>query len=780
MATSAKTALEEDRPFSLTRPLRVLIVDDVREDAERMLASLKRAGYSLSFDVVFSPETYKDRLQREDYDVILSDHNLRTWTGRDALEILNRLATDVPFIVVTGSLGDEAAVDYIKHGAADYVLKHHMELLPGAVKTALHERGQQQKRHRANRCIVTAKREWDLTFDSVPDAVMILDNECLIHRANRAATEILGLPFSQVIGRRCYEVLHGTCEAPTDCPHQRLLITGAAQRTDYCESRLGKTFDVTTTPLRDHSGSLHGCIHVLRDISERKDAEVALLKSEEKHRDFIENATYGFLRVTPDGRFLDINSAFVAMLGFESKEEVLELNFSDLYEDRSGRGSPRQLFASNGGSAATIEVSWRRRDNQTIPVRLRGRAIHDEVHQTRHFDVIAEDVTERRVLEQQLHEAQKIEAIGRLAGGFAHDFNNLLCVVVGYCDLLLDCSEVDTSVLHKVQEIKKAGQRAADLTKQLLAFSRNQVLMPQLLDLNSVVHECSKMVLPLIGESVQLVTKLASDLHLTKADPLQIEHVILNLALNARDAMPNGGKLVIKTHNQRINQHDQQRQKEIPSGDYVVLAVGDTGVGVDKDTQSHLFEPFFTTKGRKKGTGLGLAAVYGIVRQSGGHVWVCSEPAKGTTFKIYFPCVDGMLEREGHTDLPLVPAGAGTILLVEDEPPLRELAHQLLDKMGYTVLEACDGAVALQVAQEYKQTIQLLLTDLIMPGMSGWQLAETLTKTDSQLKVLYMSGHADDVIMHHGVLKEGVAFLQKPFTRDTLARKISEILAPII
>jgi len=353
----------------------VLIVDDVREDAELMLASLKRAGYSLSFDIVFTAEIFRDRLERVDYDVIISDHNLRTWTGRDALEILQKTAKDVPFIVVTGSLGDEAAVDYIKRGAADYVLKNRLDLLPTAVSTALREKTQREEKQRLNQCILTAKREWEITFDTVPDAVLILDSECRIQRANQATTEMLGLPFSRVIGRRCYEVLHGTCEAPISCPHQQLLITGAAQRSDYQEIKLGKTFDVTTTPLRANNGTLQGCIHVLRDITDRNRAELALRDHEEKLRLLLYSTAEAIYALNLEGQCTFSNPACLRLLGYSDQQEILGRNMHALAHHTRSDDVPFQIeqcpiylgLKSGERAHLTEDIFWRA-DGTSFPV----------------------------------------------------------------------------------------------------------------------------------------------------------------------------------------------------------------------------------------------------------------------------------------------------------------------------------------------------------------------------------------------------------------------------
>jgi len=388
------------------------------------------------------------------------------------------------------------------------------------------------------------------------------------------------------------------------------------------------------------------------------------------------------------------------------------------------------------------------------------------------------DRTENRRLEEQLRQSQKVEAIGRLAGGIAHDFNNLLTAIVGYSDLALTNLGEDSPLSADIIEIRKAGQRAATLTRQLLAFSRKQVLQPIVLDLNDVVSNTDKMLRRLIGEDIELVTLLGKDLGCVRADPGQIEQIILNLTLNARDAMLQGGKLTIETANVELDEAYARRHIAVEPGSYVMLAVSDNGLGMDAETQEHLFEPFFTTKEVGKGTGLGLSTVYGIVKQSCGNISVHSEPRKGTLFQIYFPRVHEAAEvwEQPRKSDPERLTGTETVLLVEDQGIVRNLVRHVLERREYTVLEASHGEEALQLANRHEGSIHLLVTDVVLPRMSGRQLAERIAALRPEVRVLYMSGYTDDAIVHHGVLDPGISFLQKPFTPDALARKIREIL----
>ena len=389
---------------------------------------------------------------------------------------------------------------------------------------------------------------------------------------------------------------------------------------------------------------------------------------------------------------------------------------------------------------------------------------------------MVERTGELRTSEEQLRQAQKMEAVGRLAGGVAHDFNNLLMVMRGYGELLLNRLDANDPLRRNAEEIQEAAKRATALTQQLLAFSRKQVLQPKVLELNAVVTEVEKMLRRLIGEDIELAATLDLALGRVKADPGQIEQIILNPAVNARDAMPQGGRLTLKTSNVTLDQAYARQHRGARPGPHVLLAVSDTGVGMDAETQSHIFEPFFTTKDAGKGTGLGLSTVYGIVKQSGGTIWVESAPGRGTTFEIYLPLVEKVAAGgELHPALPAPPpGGTETILVVEDEMSVRRLAAEFLGSNGHTVLEAQDGGEALQVCEEHRGPIHLLITDVVMPGMSGRELAVRLAGRRPEMKVIYMSGYTDDAIVQHGVLEEGIPFLQKPFSLDALARIVRE------
>src|SRR5277367_167427 len=489
-----------------------------------------------------------------------------------------------------------------------------------------------------------------------------------------------------------------------------------------------------------------------------RSAQEGLRRSEINFRSLVTNAPYGICRCDSDGILLSANPALVSMLGYASPSELVDGNLANLYADTQQWFVVADHFRSSQRFNGLI-ADWVRKDGTPITVRLSGRTIRDERNST-FFELFAEDVTEQRRLEQQLRQSQKMEAVGRLAGGIAHDFNNLLMVISGYCEFLLDRVGDDPALRGPAQEIADAASRATALTRQLLAFSRKQMLAPKVLDLNAVVTDNLKMLNRLIGEDIDLVMVPGGELGAVKADPGQIEQVIMNLAVNARDAMPRGGRLTIETSNVTLDDDYARFHAPVAPGEYVMLAITDTGQGMDSDTPTHIFEPFFTTKGHK-GTGLGLSTVYGIIKQSGGYIWVYSESGKGTSFKIYLPRVSASGETIHVQPAETAPVEQGheTILVVEDEVNLRRLARQYLEKQGYTVLEAVDGSAAINISSSYPGPIHLLLTDVIMPGMNGKELAQRLTALRPETRVLYMSGYTENVIGHNGTLDNGVTLL---------------------
>jgi two-component system, cell cycle sensor histidine kinase and response regulator CckA len=636
----------------MATPLRVLLLDDDPIDAELNIAALQEGGYDCHWRRVDRRETYVQALAVADFELVLSDYSLPDFDGLTALKLFLQRGLQLPFVLVSGNIGEEVAIESLKAGATDYVLKSRLERLAPVVTRALHEK---------------------------------------------------------------------------------------------------------------------------EELLRRKSAEEALRRSERDLRSLIENAPYGIFRADMEGRFLDVNPALVKMLGYSLPAELLATDPQrDVFLDPVQARQLKELGESQR-SFEGLEFEWKRRDGSSVVVRLSGRPVVNREGNVVSFEVMAENVTERRALEEQLRHAQKMEAIGRLAGGVAHDFNNLLMVIIGYTELLRENLPKDGDQRGYADAVWNAGKKATLLTSQLLAFSRKQVISPRVLDLNAVLQEVDRMLPRLIGEDVQLSIVQGANLATVKADPGQMEQVIMNLCVNARDAMPRGGKLTIETDTVKIDTYTARRIGASSPGTFVMLSVTDNGAGMDAQTQSRIFEPFFTTKEKGKGTGLGLATVYGIVKQSGGYITVESELGRGSRFDVYLPAI----ERSADSKTPIVATelpsrGSETVLLVEDEDAVRSLVREVLRGRGYQVLEAQKSAEALEICNTHPGPIDLLVTDVVLPQISGRALAQQLNPARPEMKVLYISGYTDDKMLQHGI--PGAAFLQKPFSSDVLARTVRNML----
>jgi two-component system cell cycle sensor histidine kinase/response regulator CckA len=510
------------------------------------------------------------------------------------------------------------------------------------------------------------------------------------------------------------------------------------------------------------------------DITDRKVLEDQLCQAQQKYQDIVENAIVGIFQSTLEGRYLSVNPAMSSMLGYDSPQD-LRASITDsskqVYVDHKCRDDFKRLVAEQS-VVKNFECQVYRKDGTKMWVSMNVRAISNNGVLVG-YEGMNEDITQRKLLEEQLRQAQKMEAVGQLAGGVAHDFNNTLSVIIGYSDLLQMNLPAEDSSHEYALEIAKAGRRAAALTRQLLAFSRKQVIRPVVLDLNTATSELEKILRRLIGEDIEVTFKRSAGLGRVKIDPGQVEQVLMNLAANSRDAMPQGGKLCIETANVELDEAYARQNLYVTPGSYVMLSVSDNGCGMDAETQLHIFEPFFTTKEPGKGTGLGLATVYGIAKQNAGYIMVGSELGRGTTFKLYLPRLS-----DGARLLPLfqtpqnIPRGAETILVVEDEEPLRILARTCLESNHYSVLDAPNAAEALDLAKKHHGRIHLLLTDVVMPGMSGGELAKRLIAFQPQVKVLYMSGYTNDLINQQGILNSDTLLLEKPFTLHSLLANV--------
>jgi PAS domain S-box-containing protein len=616
-------------------------------------------------------------------------------------------------------------------------------------------------------------------FENTPAGIVALDRQGRVLQANGEFGRMFGYAAAQFVGHELETLIVPPDRRDEALALRQYLASGGKFRVESVrQHKDGSLVNVSILGIPVQGEGQVSGYAIFRDLTQRRATEQALVESEaqfhaleQRYQSLFEQVHYGIYRATLDGRILDANPALARMLGFESTAELLKIDITrDVYADPAE--PDRLLNELRTQGRQVCETGWRRKDGRLITVRLSAIASPGSGGADETMEVIVEDVTEQRALEEQFRQSQKMEGIGRLAGGVAHDFNNLLTVIKGYSELVLFQTEEGDTTRPQLEEILSAADRAAALTRQLLAFSRRQVLAPKVLDLNSIVSNMEKLLGRLLGEDMELLTVLDPALHPVKADPGQLEQVIMNLAVNARDAMPMGGQLIIETANVTL---DETYNSTVLPGQYVMLAVIDSGQGMTEEVRSRVFEPFFTTK--ERGTGLGLSTVYGIVKQSGGQVWVYSEVGKGSAFKVYLPRVNEVPDARQ----PVTPEESGfwgteTVLLVEDEAGVRTLISQVLQRYGYTVLEAPSGAEALLICNRHRAPIHLLLTDVVLSQASGPQVATRLTGLRPEMRTLFMSGYSEETIVQHGLVQPGIDFLQKPFTAEDLVQKLREIL----
>jgi len=611
-------------------------------------------------------------------------------------------------------------------------------------------------------------------IEGMGDPVFVKDTDSRYLLINQATAQLFGVTRAGVVGRGAEAVFPPDVARFVQESDARVLREAVPMTfEETLPTRNGaRRFLVSKAPRRDAHGAIIGLVGVARDITDLRQADETIRRLSTA----VGQSPAAVIITDPTGRIVYVNRKFTDITGYSS-DEVVGNNPRLLKSGKTSVEQYRQLWSTiQSGATWRGEYQNRRKNGDLYWASATIAPVKDENGTITNFVAIQEDVTETRSLEAQLRQAQKMEAVGRLAGGVAHDFNNLLTVITSYSQLLLEDMAAADPRRADLQEIQRAAIAAAELTRQLLAFSRQQVLEPRVLNINDVLSAAGKMLQRLIGEDVALQLTLAPDLGNVKADPGQLEQVIMNLAVNARDAMPDGGKLTIETANMDLDASYTAQHAVVAPGSYVLITVTDTGSGMDEPTKARLFEPFFTTKELGKGTGLGLATVYGIVKQSNGYIWVYSEHGHGTSFKVYLPRVDDTTAANAEARPLFANGGTETILLAEDASGVRAAAQEILKRLGYTVLVATDGHAALQLSRARTDTIHLLVTDVIMPEMSGRQLADRLKEQRPGLKVLFVSGYTDDAIVRHGMLEPGIAFLQKPFTPQTLARKVREVL----
>ena len=773
-------------------PLRVLLLEDNVADADLLIHHLRRAGFDPDWRRVATKNEFLSQLDPS-LDLVLAGHSRPTFDAFGALGVLRERHLDIPCIVVSGSIGEELAVQALKEGAADYLLKDRLQRIGPAVERALEEKKLRDE-YQQLIAIVTCS----------DDAIISRNASGMIVSWNAGAERLFGYSADEVKGRPITIIVPEDRRWELDDIFAKIT---SGERVVALETvrrhKNGSLIDVsfTVSPVLNSAGEIVAFASITRDVTRRKRAEEALRDSEKRYRSMfealresegrarfaLEAGGVGIWDADPRTGKVTWSETLEALHGFApgTFKGTLEGFFEHIHPD------DREPVRAAIGRSIREKTDWDTEYRTTWSdggihwLIGKGRPLYNEAGEANHLLGIGIDVTERRQLEARLVQVQKMEAIGQLAGGVAHDFNNLLTAILGYAAILAEEYPEGDQRRRDIDEIQRAAERAAELTRQLLAFSRQQILHFEVVNVNTVAESFVGMLRRLIGEDIELRLNLEPTLGRVKADVGQLEQVIMNLAVNARDAMARGGTLTIETRNAELDNAYLSRHALVSSavGPHVMLAVSDTGSGMDARTQKHIFEPFFTTKVQGKGTGLGLATVYGVVKQSGGYIWVYSEPGLGTTFKIYLPRIDSTVIREPKTPRAKEGPSHGTetVLLVEDEESVRLLTRTLLERNGYRVLEGADAKQAFEVASQQQNPVDLLLTDVVMPGESGPDLFERLKPLRPQMKVLFVSGYTDDSIVRHGVLEAEVPFLQKPFSASELTRKVREVLdsAPV-
>jgi PAS domain S-box-containing protein len=757
--------------------IRVLLVEDNAGDARLLREVVREAeGAHIQLTHVDTLGKALVRLDADQFDVVMLDLSLPDADGLETLVRTHAQAPSVPIVVLTGLDDESLAIRAVREGAQDYLVKGSVtgQLLVRAMRYAT-------ERKRAVEALQRSEEYFRSLIENALDIITVLDIDGTVRYGSPSFERVLGYPQGVLTGENLFKLIH-----PEDRDHVRNVLEVGAQNPGVTQSiqfralhrkgewrvleSIGKRFELEST--------VAGYVLNSRDITERKRSEEAVRQANETLRAVIETSPLAIYTLDQEGVVRTWNSSAQQMFGYTQEEAVGNLLPVIFPEEMSS--FHRRLYGILAGeSQAGAEERRRSKNGHGIDVSVWTAPLRDADGAVTGIVEVVADNTERKRLEEQFRQAQKMEAVGRLAGGVAHDFNNLLTVITGYCQMLLDRFEPGESTREDMLQVLKAADRATALTRQLLAFSRKQIVQPKVVELGALVTDMQQMLKRLLGVNIELVIKVDPHLGKARVDPGQLEQVIVNLVVNARDAMPSGGRLLIELRNVQLESESGTREMPIPEGSYVVLEVVDTGTGMDEETRSHLFEPFFTTKEKGRGTGLGLSTSYGIVKQNHGEILVRSEPGMGSAFSIYLPRIDEPSSIDSpHQSFVRAPKGAETILVAEDEDGVRHIVTQMLREQGYTVLPASGGAEALQIAEAHSGPLQLLLSDVMMPRMNGPELAERMRKLRPDMRVLFVSGYTDGEIVREGELQPGTDYLQKPFTREQLTDKVREVLRP--
>ena len=753
---------------------RILVVEDDRILAMSLQSQLRKLGYEVPITVHTGEDAIRRTAELQPQLVLMDIQLQGTMDGVEAASVIHARFR-IPVIYLTAYSTPEILERAKITAPSGYILKPYEDReLHINIECALCKDTMERKLEERERWLAA-------TLMSIGDGVVAIDNDARIIFLNSMGERLTGWNNDEAKGRVLEEVVrlaHEVSGQPVESPLRKALREGKKTTLGNHIVLIAKNstelpLDDSAAPIFDSMGTALGGVMVFRDVSERKTAETAVAKLAA----IVSGSEDAIIGLDLNGNVTSWNPGAERLYGYAAAEMLNRSLGILLPPDRQEEFDIVISRLRAGTRTPASELTMRRKDAKNVTVMVSFSPIKDLHDRVIGAASIAHDITQTKRLEDQFRQAQKMEAIGRLAGGVAHDFNNLLTVINGYSSILSVILHDHDKAREMVEQISRAGERAASLTQRLLAYSRKQDLQPRVLDLNELLRSAAKMLSRVIGEDTDLVFTLSPQPCLVKADPGQLELVVMNLAVNGRDAMPKGGKLTIETAAVELSNEYADKYAEVRGGPYTMLAVTDGGSGMDAETLAHIFEPFFTTKEEGKSTGLGLATVYGFVKQSGGHIRVYSELGKGTTFKVYLPLVG----QESHQEEPKpivsdFPTGSETVLLVEDEDGVRRLTAFLLKSAGYTLLEAANGVEGLEIASRHEGDIDLLITDVVMPRMGGQELADAMRPFYPHLKVLFLSGYTADAIVRHGILGAESSFLQKPYTMSVLAFKIREVL----
>jgi PAS domain S-box-containing protein len=756
------------------------VIVDSKNDADQALKELRRGGgHALLVRTLEDPGSIEALLRSDTWDVIIADYSMPDFKAAKVLSILRSLGLEIPVLVLSSNLGEEVAVAAMRAGASDYLLKRDLTRLPSAVTRALKEASDHKQATAALRASEDRYRE---VVEAMQEGVVTYDAQGNVEACNKSGERILGLSVAEIADRYRTHGWDPVREDHSSFPEDEYPTT-LCRKTGLPQSavvgvRRGddtRWLSVNASPLLTGSHAPFPVVASLTDITAWKLAEDQRRAREASFRLLFESnpqPMWVFDRETR--RFLEVNEAAVVHYGY-SRDEFLAMRIDDI---RPPEDVPKLLEdLSHPHLGVDRGGAWRHvvRDGRVIDVEIVSHPLQFEGRAAE--IVVAQDTTERNALEARLLQSQKMDALGRLAGGVAHDFNNVLGIIMGYGDMALAALQPEDPLRRRLEQIQKAASRAADLTRQLLTFSRHQVVEQRVIDINEAVTEAAAMLEHTLGEDIVLKTALAKTPFPVQCDPGQLQQVIVNLAVNARDAMPKGGTLIIETQNVSLGSEYATTHPETVAGDYVMLAVSDTGRGMDRATRDRVFEPFFTTKGRGKGTGLGLATVYGIVTQNGGHVEVYSEEGVGSTFKVYLPRKSAAKAPPPVEETPTVSRANGeTVLVIEDEAALGDIVAEVLEGVGYLVLRAANTREAIDLMAVQVRTVDLVLSDVVMPGgASGPEIEKHLPPGTP---VVYMSGYTDEAIDEHGLVERGAHFIHKPFSPAALLALLRTVVGP--